>query len=127
MQQGEDRGRRRTKRKADPSFAGQSALDPVAIGVRQSESLRVIEARGLLPVPHRRMKRDEEPGGVVSILRGVESVIDGLEGVRVIEQIDLHAAGIDRGDAFGLSLLHPLNGFLLWVGKKTSSTRPSTL
>ena len=68
--------------------------------------LRVIGRGGLHPASAAAVQRIEEAGGVECVGGGIERRIQRGEGVRMVHQVDLHAADIDRAHALRLHRAH---------------------
>ena len=51
------------------------------------------------PVRPRPVQRDQEGRGIIGVGLGIEGLLQSGEGVRVVVQVDLKAADVDRRDA----------------------------
>ena len=75
----------------------------------------MIGTDGSGPVAMQGIERIQERGSILGVAAGIEGFVQAGEGVGVMQQIDLHAPGIDGTDAFGLKLPHRRDGFLAGV------------
>ena len=85
--------------------AGHARLQCVDGGAIACASIRVagmVMLDSVLPIPMAPAQILEELSGIGRVFRGLERLFQTVEGVAVIDQIDLHAADVDVADAASL-------------------------
>ena len=74
----------------------------------------VIQCRGTRPVVGLGVQIGQEARGIGRVGGGIERLLQAGEGIRMVHQVDLHAADVDRADATGLQ--PPRRGDRLLLG-----------
>lgn len=81
---------------------GQGGGDPSLVRLAAFRGLGLVEGSGAGPVTGGGVELVEEARSIGGVGRRVECLLQRGEGVRVVVQVDLHAADVDRADALGL-------------------------
>lgn len=99
---GPDIGLVQAKAGAAALFRGQGSGDTALIRLAEFRGLGVVEGSGAGPVTGGGVELVQEARSIGGVRRRVECLLQRGEGVRVMVQVDLHAADVDRADPLGL-------------------------